>query len=231
MISSETSTQKASNNKKSYFYAIPKAILSFPHLLEKCPLSKFVKTEKDRYYSATFLLSKSDEDHVKIVEQMKADHETLVKEFRLREFKKCIKDGDDDYAYEIDEERKKKIEYIKGYFHISARNKKQPNLTDKFGEELELPRDSEIFYPSCLVHSYVEMYGFGMEGDFNKIVGITFRLHHVQFAKDGRMLGTSKPVVASSMFEKFIDTSEDIKEFEKSNEAVKQTKVKDEDLY
>jgi hypothetical protein len=231
MISSETSTQKASNNKKSYFYAIPKAILSYHHLLEKCPIDKVIKDEKSRFYSATLLLSKADEDHVKIVEQMKADHETLVKEFRLREFRKCIKDGDEDYDFEVSEEKKKLIEYKKGHFYISARNKKQPNLTDKFGEELELPRDNEIFYPSCFVHSYVEMYGHGLENDFNKIVGITFRLHHVQFAKDGRMLGTSRPVVASSMFEKFIDTSEDIKEFEKSNEAVKQTKVKDEDLY
>ena len=203
-------TVNEKSSKKRYTYALPKTMLSFPHLLEKCPIEKtFGKTEEERGYSATFLLSKSDEDHMAILDTMRADFDTLVKEHRIREPRKIFKDGDADYEFEIDEDKKKKIEYRRGHFYIGASNKKQPVLTCKDGTPIILPRDNELFYPSCYVHAFVEMYGHSSKNDKTKIVGVTFRLHHVQFAKDGRMFGTTAPLSAGLAFDKFLDKEDE----------------------
>ena len=202
-------TVNEKSSKKRYTYALPKTMLSFPHLLEKCPIEKTrKKTEDDRRYSAMLLLSKSDEDHIKITETMLADYDNIVKEHRIRTPNIVLKDGDADYDFEIDEELKRKIEYRKGHFYINAGNKKQPNLTCKDGTPIVLPRDNELFYSSCYVHAFIEMYPYSFESG-DKMIGVSLRLHHVQFAKDGRMFGVTAPISAGSAFDKFLDKEDE----------------------
>lgn len=217
--------------KKSYFYAIPKAVLTWAHLAEKMPLEKTKdKLESQRKYTATLLLSKSNEDHIKIIDNMRVDYDSLIGEYRIREPRSIIKDGDADYEYEINEENKKKLEYKVGHYWIRANNGKQPNLTHKDGSPLIFPKDNEVLYFGCFVHAYVEMYPHGMKDNWDKITGVAFRLHHVQFAKERGNNGGLSPISGAAAFESYIE-NEDKEEAKEFAEGVIPNAKKEIDIY
>ena len=59
--------------------ALPKVILSFPHLIGKQPLDPvYIKTEEQRKYTASFLLSKEDKAHMELINKMQDELKKLL---------------------------------------------------------------------------------------------------------------------------------------------------------
>ena len=84
---------------KQEIIVLPAVRLSFPHLFEKQPLDNlYVNTEEKRKYVATFLLSKDDVNHVKLVKELKSRIDAIIKEIKIKPAGiELIKDGDEEY--------------------------------------------------------------------------------------------------------------------------------------
>jgi hypothetical protein len=191
---------------------LPAVRLSFPHLFEKQPLDNlYVNTEEKRKYVATFLLSKDDVNHVKIVKELKSRIDAIIKEIKIKPAGiELIKDGDEEYnliddSTEEGKKRKAKSEYKKGHYIIVAANKQPPKLSLIKGQDLNRAVDQNPFYPGCYVHALIELSPY----KFNNVwKGISNRLHHVLFYKDGDMFGRGV-IDGTSEFDKLeeLDTS------------------------
>lgn len=187
--------------------ALPKVILSFPHLVEKQPLDPvYIKTEEQRKYTATFLLSKKDDAHVSAVKKMEEELKNLLSVIKVKQNPHIlIKDGDEEYEAIEDKDKKAKNEYKRGNFIITANNKFQPKLTVQGGKEFEISKHEKLFYPGCYVHTFIELSPY----KFNDVwKGISNRLQHVQFSKDGNPLGSGGAMSGASEFEKFAEDDE-----------------------
>jgi hypothetical protein len=84
---------------KKVTIVLPKVILSFPHLIEKQPLDPvYIKTEEQRKYTATFLLSKKDDAHISAVKKMEEELKNLLSIIKVKQNPHIlIKDGDEEY--------------------------------------------------------------------------------------------------------------------------------------
>lgn len=195
----------------SEIITLPAVRLSFPHLFEKQPLDNlYITTEEKRKYVATFLLSKDNERHLKLVKDLKARIDALVKEIKIKPTGiDLVKDGDEEYALiddstEEGKNRKAKSEYKKGHYIITAANRIPPKLSLIKGSELNRAVDQNPFYPGCYVHALIELSPY----KFNNVwKGISNRLHHVLFYKEGEMFG--KGVIdGTSEFDKLEEVNE-----------------------
>ena len=192
---------------KKVTIVLPKVILSFPHLIEKQPLDPvYIKTEEQRKYTATFLLSKKDDAHISAVKKMEEELKNLLSIIKVKQNPHIlIKDGDEEYEAIEDKDKKAKNEYKKGNFIITASNKFQPLLNAQGGEVFDLAKHEKLFYPGCYVHGYIELSPY----KFNDVwKGVSNRLQHVQFSKNGNPLGSSGAMSGASEFEKFAEDDE-----------------------
>lgn len=201
---------------EKFTIAIPKAILSFPYLIEKQPIdSVYIKTEDKRRYSANFILSKDNEDHMKVVKEMRDKINKILDIIKLEQnVHILIKDGDKELDRIEDTTKKEKHEYKKNNFIISASNRFQPILTGKNGESFDPVVEENIFYPGCYVHAFIELVPYKFNGSWK---GIFNRLQHVQFSKDGDMLGAGR-LSGAEIFDKFEDADDDFGTFNKANQ-------------
>ena len=192
---------------KKVTIALPKVILSFPHLIEKQPLDPvYIKTEEQRKYTASFLLSKEDKGHVEAIDRMQEELVKLLATIKVKQNPHIlIKDGDEEYDAIDDADKKAKHEYKRGKFIITANNKFQPKLTVQGGKEFEISKHEKLFYPGCYVHTFIELSPY----KFNDVwKGVSNRLQHVQFSKDGSPLGSGGAMSGASEFEKFAEDDE-----------------------
>lgn len=211
---------------KKVTIALPKVTLSFPHLIEKQPLDPiYIKTEEQRKYTASFLLSKKDDVHMSIVRKMEEELKNLLSVIKVKQNSHIlIKDGDEEYDSIEDKDKKAKNEYKRSHFIITASNKFQPLLTAQGGEEFDITKHEKLFYPGCYVHAYIELSPY----KFNDVwKGVSNRLQHVQFSKDGKLLVGSGVISGASEFEKFVDDDEkdDFGTFKQN------TNIPDEDIF
>lgn len=188
-------------------FTLPKVILSFPHLIEKCPIDPvYIKTEEQRKYTATFILSKTDDLHMKAIQDMKDKLNELFKIIKVRNNPHIlIKDGDEEYDAIEDGDKKAKHEYKKGKFIITANNKFQPLLTAQGGEEFDITKHEKLFYPGCYVHALIELSPYKFADVWK---GVSNRLQHVQFSKKGTIIGGGGMLSGASEFEKFAEDDE-----------------------
>jgi len=182
--------------------ALPKVILSYPHLVEKQPLDKaYITTEEKRKYTATFLLSKDDKAHMDAVNEMEDKLKKLLAEIKVKQNPHIlIKDGDEEYDAIDDDEKKTKNEYKKGKFIITAANGFQPILTAQGGEEFDIAKHETLFYPGCYVHAFIELSPYKFADVWK---GVSNRLQHVQFSKNGTVIGGGGRLSGASVFDKF----------------------------
>lgn len=176
---------------KNIIISLPKVRLVFPNLFEKTPIDgKFVKTEKDRRFTATFLLNKKD--HIGSIEAINDATELLMKDLKIKKLSNpvmncCdeelekIYDGDD-----VGISKKNKMAYKAGHYQLQAKTVLNPVLRKIKGIDLQLT-DENPFYPGCYVNAIIELAGYNNE--FGK--GISKYLKYVLFAKDGEKLGSS----------------------------------------
>jgi hypothetical protein len=196
---------------KSEIITLPSVRLSFPHLFEKQPLDNlYITTEEKRKYVATFLLSKTNEKHVKLVKDLQGRIDGLVKEIKIKANGiDLVKDGDEEFeliddSNEEGKNRKARSEYKKGHYIITAANKIPPKLSLIKGAELNRAVDQNPFYPGCYVHALIELSPY----KFNNVwKGISNRLHHVLFYKDGDMFGRGV-IDGTSEFDKLEELNE-----------------------
>lgn len=193
---------------KQEIIALPAVRLSFPHLFEKQPLDNlYVKTEDKRKYGATFLLSKDNDAHVKLVKDLKDKIDAIIKEIKIKPSSiNLIKDGDEEYdliddSTEEGKKRKLKAEYKKGHYIIVASNQQPPKLSLIKGQDLNRAVDQNPFYPGCYVHALIEISPYKFHNVWS---GISNRLHHVLFYKDGDMFGRTV-IDGTSEFDKLDD--------------------------
>lgn len=205
-----------STNLPQVTVALEKVILSYPHLIEKEPIGKYVETEEKRKYNATFMLSKSDENHMRIVKEFKEKFAQLMIDAKLKtNAHELIKDGDEEWA-DIDDsttEGKAKKEakvYKRGYFFIKAANRFQPILTTfKNKEKFDMVKHKDLFYPGCYVHAIIELNPYKVDKKESKYKAIANRLHAVQFSKDGKRFGGVTLISGESTFDKFADEEDE----------------------
>lgn len=197
--------------------ALPKVILSFPHLVEKQPLDKnYITTEEKRKYVATFLLDKEDDSHKKVIKEYETKLNSLLKEIKIKQNPHIlIKDGDEELERLEDEEKLSKNSYKKNKIILTASNGFQPLLTGLSGAKLEKQEDetdeefkariTDMFYSGCYVHAFIELSPY----KFNDVwKGVSNRLHHVQFSSHGERLGGSSILSGASVFENYKDEDE-----------------------
>jgi hypothetical protein len=193
---------------KKVTIVLPKVILSFPHLVEKQPLDPvYIKTEEQRKYTATFLLSKKDDVHMSAVKKMEEELKNLLSVIKVKQNPHIlIKDGDEEYDAIEDKDKKAKNEYKKGNFIITASNRFQPLLNAQGGEAFDLAKHEKLFYPGCYVHAYIELSPY----KFNDVwKGVSNRLQHVQFSKNGTVIGGSGALSGAAEFEKFAEDDDE----------------------
>jgi hypothetical protein len=193
---------------KKVTVGLEKVILSFPHLIEKCPIDPvYIKTEEQRKYTASFLLSKDDKRHMKAIQEMQDKLKDLLITIKVKQNPHIlIKDGDEEYDAIDDADKKLKHEYKRGKFIITANNKFKPTLSAKGGEKFDLNTHEKLFYPGCFVHAFIELSPY----KFNDVwKGVSNRLQHVQFSKDGNSLGGGGAMSGASVFDKFVDDEDD----------------------
>jgi len=182
--------------------------LSFPHLFEKQPLDNlYITTEEKRKYVATFLLSKDDIKHQELVNDINEKVNKIIKDIKVKGNNiNIIKDGDEEYeliddSTEEGKKRKLKAEYKKGHYIIVASNQQPPKLSLIKGQDLNRAVDQNPFYPGCYVHALIELSAYKFHNVWS---GISNRLHHVLFYKDGDMFGRTV-IDGTSEFDKLDD--------------------------
>lgn len=194
-------------NTKDLSFILPNVRLIFPYLVEKCPIDNiFVKEEKDRKYSANLLLSKDDEKHVKIVNEIEQKLKLLLKDKKIKNNPhQIVKDGDEELELMADvnlndSEKKANSEYKKNKYIITAKNSIAPYLSIGNNEQYNLIEHGEIFYSGCFVHAFIELNPYKMK-DQPTYKGVSTRLIAVQFFKKGEKLGSgSKIKIAKECF-------------------------------
>ena len=195
---------------------LEKVMLSFPYLIEKEPIGKYVQSEEKRKYSAVFLLAKDSENHMKMVKEFNDKFAKLMIDAKLKvNAHDLIKDGDEEWEAIDDstpegKERKEKNEYKKGHFLIKAANKYQPILTTfKNAEPFDMVKHKELFRPFSYVHAVVELHPYMVDPKTDtKFKAICNRLHAVQFSKEGKAFGGVKLISGGAEFEKFAEDDE-----------------------
>lgn len=208
------------NMERFQSLSIQKAILSYPHLMEKQPLdNKYVTEEEKRKYVATFILdktivnSKGEVLPNPVVETIRERVEELKTISKLKNIPhEVIKDGDEEYDNEEDVEKKKKKEYLRGKYIITAKNSREVKLFVKIDglatltSKVENINNTDLFYPGAIVNAHIELAAWPYkEGEKKK--GIAVKLHSVQFSKHGKMIGggTSNTTASASIFDSIND--------------------------
>jgi len=190
--------------------ALPRVRLSFPHLAVKQPLdANYITTEEKRKYVATFLLDKKEDAHMRVVKEIEQALNGLLKEMKLKQNPHIlVVDGDDELDRMEGKEKKLKNGYKQGQYILKASNGVRPLLTGVGGDELALKegettderdvRLTDMFYSGCYVHAFIELSPYKFNGTWK---GVSNRLHHVQFSKDGDRLGGGVVLSGSSVFD------------------------------
>lgn len=163
-------------DKKSDSILVKKVRLSYPHLDQKYAGEEGQKPR----YSATFLVSKKDEDTVKQVKR--AIEDALIKKFGTKEkvpkgFKKCLRDGD---AEDCSRE-----EYAGHWYFSAADAVRRPSCVNGRKEPIAIDDIPEVFYAGCYVNAAVRFWV--QDNKFGKRVNASLR--GVQFAAKGERFG------------------------------------------
>lgn len=213
--------------------SIEKAILSYPHLIEREPAGgKYNIKEDERKYKATFIIdktivtSKGEVIPNPVVENLKEMIEEIKSLSKLKNLPfDIIKDGDEIYDELEDIKDKKNKEYLRGKYTISGKNRREIKLFIRHNGEITETKDiekfnnSEFFYPGAIVNAHIEIAAYPYtEGEKKK--GLSVFIHAVQFAKHGKMIGVKdkSSVDSSSVFSALSDDEdEDISVTNKSN--------------
>lgn len=187
---------------------LPKVRLIFPSLFEKTPIDgNFVKTEEDRKYSATFLLSKVD--HASVIEEINLRSEMIMKNLKLKKLKHPIMKCCDEELEEIDESdedgkaKKRAMMYKANHFQLQAKSSILPTLrkikataTSK-AVDYDIEVDENPFYAGCYVNAIIELAPY--DNTFGK--GISKYLKYVIFNSHGEKLGSPSKFDGDDQFE------------------------------
>jgi hypothetical protein len=118
---------------KNIIISLPKVRLVFPHLFEKTPIDgKFVKTEKDRRFTATFLLNKKE--HSGTIDAINDATQLLMKDLKIKKLANPVMiccDEELDKIYDGDDvglNKKNKMAYKAGHFQLQAKTVMNPVL-------------------------------------------------------------------------------------------------------
>lgn len=185
----------------------------WPYLFEKEPISEYIETEEQRRFKVDCLLSKSNPKHMEYYKKINDIADDVLRRIKVKKhLYELFKDGDEIYksiddSTEQGKEKKANCEYLKGHYILNVKNKIQPKLSLIKGQLLNTEVDENPFYPGCFVHILFTIDSY----EFKKVPkGVTKRLQHVLFARDGEMLGGKIDTIdASEDFNKIQD-DEDI---------------------
>lgn len=187
--------------------------IAWPNLFEKEPISEYIETEEQRRYKVDVLLSKSNQKHMEYFKKITDTADDILKRIKVKKHRyELFKDGDETYnsiddSTEKGKERKASCAYMKDTYIITLKNKVAPKLSLVKGQLLNPEVDDNPFYPGCFAHILFTLDSY----EFKKVpTGVTKRLQHILFARDGEMLGGKIDTIdASDEFNKIQD-DEDI---------------------
>lgn len=187
--------------------------IAWPCLFEKEPIGEYVETEEKRKYKVDVLLSKSNHKHMEYYKKINNVADDILKRINVKKhIYELFKDGDEIYR-SIDDstdkgkEKKANCAYMKDNYIMTLKNKVAPKLSLVKNQLLDPAVDENPFYPGCFAHILFTIDSY----EFKKTPkGVTKRLHHILFAKDGEMLGGKIDTIdASDEFNNIAD-DEDI---------------------
>jgi len=187
--------------------------IAWPFLFDREPISDYIETEEQRKFKVDCLLSKSNPKHMEYYKQINDTADDILKRIKVKKhLHELFKDGDEIYnaidaSTEEGKEKRANCEYMRGNYILSLKNKIQPKLSLVKGQLLDINTDENPFYPGCFVHILFTIDSY----EYRKVPkGVTKRLQHVLFAKDGEMLGgTISTIDGSDDFNK-IQEDEDL---------------------
>jgi hypothetical protein len=198
---------------------LPRVRLLFPHLFEKTPIDgKFTKTEKDRRFTASFLLNKKDPKHAEAIANIAEASEKLMRDLKIKKLPNPVLsccDDELDRIFDGDEvgtAKKAKLAYKAGHYQLQAKSFLHPVLRKERGINLNPHEDENPFYPGCYVNAVIELGTYNNE--FGK--GISKYLLYVAFVEDGEKLGgAGKEIDGDSYFShEETDTKDDVDDFD-----------------
>jgi hypothetical protein len=170
--------------------SLPKVRLLFPNLFEKVRIDgKYIKTERERYFGAVFLLHKKE--HAETIANINKASEKLIQILKIKKLPHPIMtccDEELEGIYDGDEAgraRKDKLAYLAGHYKLQTKTFVNPVLRKVKGVDLIVDKDLNPFYPGCYVNAIIELRTYNNE--FGK--GISKYLRYVLFAKDGEKIG------------------------------------------
>lgn len=187
--------------------------IAWPYLFDKEPISEYIETEEQRRFKVDVLLAKNNPKHMEYYRKINDTADDILKRIKVKKhIYELFKDGDEIYksiddSTEKGKEKKANVKYLEGHYILTLKNKVQPKLSLVKGQLLDIMVDDNPFYPGCFAHILFTLDSY----DFKKVPkGVTKRLQHILFAKDGEMLGGKIDTIdASDEFNKIQD-DEDI---------------------
>lgn len=184
---------------KSGNVIITNARLSYPNLFTPQRATE----EAEPKYNCSILISKDDEESVKIIKDeinkaIKEGAEKLGKNIP-KTLKVPLRDGDEDRPDD---------EVYANHYFINANSKRKPQVVGKYkdpetGKPIEL--DEDDVYAGCYCNFSVNFYAFNVSG--NK--GIAAGLNNVQKVKDGERLAGGSNADDDFEFEEYEEVTDD----------------------
>jgi hypothetical protein len=200
-----------SNDKLKIIIALPRVRMIYPALFEKPIEKKTIKINGEDQiidiegkYGAAFILSKDDDKHAKVIQQLAKAESDILKSVGLKKSKYPVLKDNDKMLDEIDtdnadgKEHYDKVSYLRNTITVKGNTNYPPKLELVKDIKLDVDIDANPFYAGCYVNAILELQPYKFDGKWQ---GVARYLIYVLFSKAGERLGGGKGIDGASYFD------------------------------